>query len=727
MADYEAGSASIQPPLQRCAVVPPPLQLSWKCNLRAAWRREGSPPPVRGWQHIVEYRQRVMFVLAAAMTAVILYLSNLMLVAQQMPAVTRNIYLVVYGLMTFLLATNLFKMVLGSWHMVHSGADNPWHPARTACEPPAGVKVAIVFPIYHEEIERVAAGIAATWESIERTRPGYAHHFDCFLLSDSRQPEYRLVEEAAVHHLREAFPNGRFFYRWRPSNANAKLGNIGDFCRRWGGGYDHMLVMDADSVMDGEAIVDLLRMMSGNSRIGILQTNPRPILRESLFGRMQQFAARLYGSVFSWGLQAMYMGNASYIGHNALVRLEPFMRYATLPELTGAKPWGGKPLSHDILESALMARAGYEVWFINDIVGSYEEMPANVVAFLARERRWMQGNLQHLRFVFLRGIRSIHRETFVTGSLGYCSAPLWAAFLVISAYGMLHFLRFGVLEIGSLQAIEMPMLMLFISSIIFLFMPRMLAVAVHIAQHRARLFGGKDKLVWSVLLETCFSFFFSPMVMIFFTRFLWMWAKRKGIDWGTQPRGDEPLPWETCVKNFTWVSVIGAVCAVTMVWQIASVPWTQEVLLSTMSRGLLEPADLLIGFAPILVGFTISIWIAHATSKTWPVVSRLRLFTIPEEVEAPPVVQAVLRWEASFRKLLPNVADREQAIARVLGDPWFYERHIGSTRQRSGVAAILLPQIQLGQRLTSPQLLRAVTDIDCFTALHLRSRARITS
>src|SRR5258706_16090878 len=118
---------------------------------------------------------------------------------------------------------------------------------------------------------------------------------------------------------------------------------------------------------------------------------------------MHQFGASLYGSVFSYGLQAMYMGNASYIGHNAIIRVKPFIDHCILPELTGKKPWGGKPLSHDIVESAMMARAGYEVWFLPEIVGSYEEMPANLLGFLVRERRWMQGNLQHLRFLFLNG------------------------------------------------------------------------------------------------------------------------------------------------------------------------------------------------------------------------------------------------------------------------------------------------------------------------------------
>ncbi|WP_404710226.1 glucans biosynthesis glucosyltransferase MdoH [Sphingomonas sp. MMS24-J13] len=664
-------------------------------------------------------------VLTVAATAGILYLSNLLLVAQQMPDLTRHIYLVVYGIMTFFLAGNFFKLVLGTWHMLRGAEGNPWHPARTACDPPADTKVAILFPVYHEEVDRVAAGIAATWESIAQKHPRFAQHFDVFLLSDSRQPEYRVVEEAAVHALRELFPDARFFYRWRPTNQNAKMGNVADFCRRWGGDYDYMLVMDADSVMDGDAVVTLLRMMAGNDRLGILQTNPKPVLRTSLFGRMQQFGARLYGSVFSYGLQAMYMGNASYIGHNAIIRMAPFVRHCMLPELTGPKPWGGKPLSHDIVESAMMARAGYEVWFLADMEGSYEEMPANLLAFLIRERRWMQGNLQHLRFVFLRGLRSIHRETFINGSMGYFAAPLWAVFLVVSAYGMLHFLRYGVLALGSLRTIEMPMLMLLISSLVFLFMPRVLAILIHIRSDKARLFGGKDKLIWSVLLETLFSFFFSPLMMVYISRFLWMWLKRKGISWGTQQRGDEPLPWDQCVRHFGWISAIGVACLLGMIYQITQVPWTQQVLLSAMSGGMVRPTDLILWFAPIIGGFTASIWIARVTSLTFPSVARRNLFAIPEEIETPDVVKALTMWDEHFRAMLPDVTDPTRAIAEVLRDPGFYVRHRRETRVRPRVWETLGRKIQTGVRLKAAELQLALSERRCFDALHVASLGKI--
>jgi membrane glycosyltransferase len=330
-----------------------------------------------------------------------------------------------------------------------------------------------------------------------------------------------------------------------------------------------------------------------------------------------------------------------------------------------------------------------------------------------RERRWMQGNLQHLRFIFLRGLRAIHRETFINGSMGYFAAPLWAVFLVVSAYGMLHFLRYGMLALGSLRTIEMPMLMLFISSIVFLFMPRLLALAIHIRHDKARLFGGKDKLVWSVLIETLFSFFFSPLMMIYVTRFLWLWFKRKGISWGTQQRGDEPLPWDQCLRHFGWVSAVGAASLLAMAYQISQVPWTQQMLLSAMSGGLIRPSDLILWFFPIIGGFTASIWIARVTSLTFPSLMRRHLFAIPEEIETPAVVVRLIAWDLHFREVLPD-----RPIAQILADPAFYVRHRRETRPRAHIAAAILPKIRAGHRLDRAEFLRAFGERRCFDALH---------
>ncbi|AKJ66937.1 glycosyl transferase 2 family protein [Pandoraea thiooxydans] len=717
--------SAIQPKPERISVATPSLNISWKDNIWRRFRRSHEPSrSIRqpaGWEKIVEYRRKVTLALTLVTTVAILLLSDYSLRAQQMPEITIKIYLAIYGVMTWFLAANFFKLILGTWHTLRGPRNNPWHPSKTAREPRPETKVAIIFPVYHEDVARVAAGMAATWESIETGFSEYCHHFDTFLLSDSRKLEYNIAEQSAVHRLREQFPKGRFFFRRRPVNLNAKLGNVTDFCRRWGRKYEYMLVMDADSIMDGHTIVELLRMMEGNERLGILQTNPKPVLRRSLFGRMQQFAARLYGAVFSYSLQAMFMGNASYIGHNAMIRMQPFIKHCILPELPGKAPWGGKPLSHDIVESAMMARAGYEVWFLPELEGSYEEIPANLLGFLIRERRWMQGNMQHLRFLFLDGLRSVHRETFLNGSMGYLAAPLWAMFLIVSAYGMVHFLSKGALFIGSIRILEMPMAMLLVSSLVFLFMPRILAFAVHVSGDRAREFGGKDKLALSLLLETIFSFFFSPIMMIYVTRFVWLWLKRRGISWGTQQRDDEPLPWSECFRHFGWISVAGVACWALLVYAVHGISTGRALVIEALSNKWVSPDDILYWFFPILAGFTGSVLIARLTSLSVGLDWSLRLFCIPEEICVPQVIDCTMQWETKLRRTLPNVENPEAVIDYAVKDIGFYVKHRPETRVRPHIASRLLPMINSGMQLSGRNMLLALSERTCFDALHIRA------
>lgn len=706
------------PVIRRLPLRPGPIQGSLRAALRHRLRHGRSRNEVRqGWQRVVRARQRAALALTLLTTGAILYLSWVVLTGQHMDAAIIALYLPIYGLMTLLLTSSFFKTMLGTWHATRGPEGNPWHPAHGACDPREGIRTAILFPVLHEDIARVAAGMAATWSSL-RQQGAVATGFDFFLLSDSRALASRIAEEAAVHHLRTAFPDGRFFYRWRRLNRNAKSGNIADFCRRWGNGYEYMLVMDADSVMDGKAITSLLRMMEGNDRIGILQTNPIPVMRKSLFGRMQQFAARLYGATFCYSLQSMYMGHGSYIGHNAMVRVRPFAEHCVLPYLSGPVPWGGKPLSHDIVESALMARAGYEVWFLPDVKGSYEEIPSNGVTYLMRERRWMQGNLQHLRLLFLSGLRAIHRETFLTGSMGYIAAPLWAVFLLLSGYGVLRFLGLGLKAAGSIQLLVVPVLMLFLSSLVFLFLPRALSLAMHFRSPVAAGFGGKDKLAWSLMLETAFSLLFSPIQMIMVSRFVWMWARRKAVIWGPQARDDTPLNWETCFRTFGWISLAGIAALLLIMAQLRALPGIAGAAVQAFSHGRLRPGDFVVWMSPVLIGFALSPLIVKGTSHPLRLAETRRLFVTPEEIDPPAVLKDVTYWEDFFRPRLPGHHSLPAALEYAVTEVQFYVCHRTATRYRPALARLLVPRIEKGDALSEKEMSLALEERRCFDALH---------
>ncbi|TLY72318.1 MAG: glucans biosynthesis glucosyltransferase MdoH, partial [Gammaproteobacteria bacterium] len=237
-------------------------------------------------------------------------------------------------------------------------------------------RTAIAMPVYNEDPRRVAAGLEAIWCSLAREPERGA--FDLFILSDTRDPGIAAEEEAMwqrfVARHRAA---GRVFYRRRRDRSDHKAGNIADFVRRWGAGYECMIVLDADSIMTGSALVTLARVMDAHPEVGILQSLPLPVGRESLFGRLIQFGARLQGPMLARGLAFWQLGESNYWGHNAILRLQPFARHCTLPHLPGSPPLGGEILSHDFVEAAFMRRAGYEVRQLPELIGSWEEMPAN--------------------------------------------------------------------------------------------------------------------------------------------------------------------------------------------------------------------------------------------------------------------------------------------------------------------------------------------------------------
>ncbi|MET0963326.1 MAG: glucans biosynthesis glucosyltransferase MdoH, partial [Noviherbaspirillum sp.] len=296
---------------------------------------------------------------------------------------------------------------------------------------PVSARTAIVMPICNEDVTAVFAGLRATYESVERT--GDLDRFDFFVLSDSYHSDTCAAEVAAWSRLCQAVGGfGRIFYRRRFRRVKRKSGNIDDFCRRWAKDYRYMIVLDADSVMSGDCLTTLVRLMEGQPSAGIIQTAPRAAGRDTLYARIQQFSTRVYGPLFTAGLHYWQLGESHYWGHNAIIRLDPFVRHCALAPLPGEGSLAGESLSHDFVEAALMRRAGWGVWIAYDLGGSYEEMPPNLLDELKRDRRWCHGNLMNFRLFAARGMHPVHRAVFVTGVMAYISAPLWFMFLVLS-------------------------------------------------------------------------------------------------------------------------------------------------------------------------------------------------------------------------------------------------------------------------------------------------------
>ena len=302
---------------------------------------------------------------------------------------------------------------------------------RTAASGSITTRTAVTIPVYNEDPRRVFAGLEAIYASLASA--GGLEHFEFFVLSDTTRDDVAAEERCYwTDFRRRMYAGNRVFYRRREKNIGRKAGNIADFCNRWGYRYDHMVVLDADSVMSGETLVTMVRLMEANPQAGLIQTQPITIRQQTLFGRALQFGSRLVGPMLSSGLSFWHMGESNYWGHNAIIRTAAFIAHCGLPTLPGKPPLGGEIYSHDFVEAALLRRGGWRVYFVPDLEGSYEEMPGNILDFATRDRLRCQGNLQHLKLLCASGLHPLSRFHLLQGAFSYLSSPLWAAFLMLS-------------------------------------------------------------------------------------------------------------------------------------------------------------------------------------------------------------------------------------------------------------------------------------------------------
>ena len=441
--------------------------------------------------------------------------------------------------------------------------------ARKSVEEAPGIQsqTALVMPARNEDPETVFGGLAATLRSLQRT--GQAGLFDLYLLSDSTDPETIRAEEEEWGRLvaGASRPEG-LRYRRRASNAGRKPGNIADFCKRWGHLYEFMIVLDADSVMTGKAIVELVAIMEANPAAALVQTVPVPARQETLFGRVLQFAAALHAPLQAAG-QSFWHGDAgNYWGHNAILRLRPFIEHGRLPVLPGRPPLGGAVLSHDFVEAALLRRAGWDCYLVPTIRGSHEELPGNIPDFATRDRRWMQGSLQHLRLLGMRGLHPLSRLHFLLGAMGHLASVLWL-FMLLAATGYVALAeagRGGALTrpdplvstwTGSLAG---PPVSLLAVTAVLLFLPKVLALAVALLRARER-HGGSLRLGASWLLEVLFSVILAPLMMLYHTRFIGCILLGRDIRWDGRTRGGGELAWRRAAREAWWITGAGVAWA----------------------------------------------------------------------------------------------------------------------------------------------------------------------
>ena len=389
-------------------------------------------------------------------------------------------------------------------------------------------RTALLMPVYNEDPERVFAALSRMGAALKRE--GVARHFDIFVLSDTRKDSIADAERDAFAKLeRQLSPAIRVYYRRRDNNHHRKAGNIADFVTRWGGAYDHMIVLDADSDMSAAAMITLARAMAADPKSGIIQSLPLLHNRWTPFARMTQFAGRVYGPLVATGLAAWHGRDGNYWGHNAIIRTKAFAEAAGLPELTGRKPFGGHVLSHDFVEAALIRRAGYAVCMLPTLTGSYEETPPSLIDLATRDRRWAQGNLQHIKIVGAKGLHWVSRVHLVQGIMSYLASPLWLMLLVaglvlatVARYAQPNYFpdSFSLFPVWPVFDPELA-LRLFGITFAVLYLPKLLALTLALVDPAMRKgCGGAMGLIRSVLAETFVSMLLSPLMMLIQTRFV---------------------------------------------------------------------------------------------------------------------------------------------------------------------------------------------------------------
>jgi len=551
------------------------------------------------------------------------------------------------------IALSFTSALAGFVSVVAGGGGRVWVRA-----PPPTPPTALLMPTYNESPARIMAGLQAIDGELQAL--GVGGLFDIFILSDTTRPDIWIEEEAAFLDLRaRTGGDERIFYRHRAKNTARKAGNIAEWVGRFGAAYPQFLILDADSVMRGDTLVALVTALEVHPDTGLIQTLPIITGGTTLFARMQQFAGRVYGPVIAHGIAWWHGAEGNYWGHNALIRTRAFAEQAGLPELRGRKPFGGHILSHDFIEAALIRRGGWAVHMMPGLEGSYEESPPSLIDLAVRDRRWCQGNLQHIAVLPARGLRWVSRLHLLTGIGSYITAPLWLLFLLSGILIALQarFVSPDYFPAGKTLFPQWPVIdpvramWVFIGTMALLLVPKLLGAAtVMLRRDLRRGCGGTAGLLMSVLLETIIAGLIAPVVML--TQSIDVVAILMGRDsgWNAQRRDDGGLPFRAIARQYRRHTVLGV--------GLGAGAWAVSPYLA-------------LWMLPVVLGLALSVPLAALTARRslGLALRRVGLLRIPEENRPADVLR---RAAALYR----DRADRPGAsIHQLIDDPALRAAH----------------------------------------------------
>jgi membrane glycosyltransferase len=566
------------------------------------------------------WRRRLVLILVLLTTAVGMLLMA-RIIAARGPDILKPIFLPLFALLFAWIALSFWSGVIGfvlgvlRRHPVTLRRQGP----ADGLLPPLIERTAILIPVYNEDPAEVSGRVAAMHHALQET--GRLAAFDFFLLSDTNKPELAAEEERVYAELRQRLGAGtHLHYRRRAENTGKKAGNVAEWVFSRGPDYAFMIVLDADSLLSGRTVVRMAALMQANPRTGLIQTHIVPAGRETLFARALQFSSRLTGVVLSMGNSFWQTSEANYFGHNAILRVKAFSECCRLPVLSGRPPLGGEILSHDFVEAAFLRRGGWYCWLLPELRGSYEELPTNLLDYAMRDRRWMQGNLQHARLICARGLHPMSRLHLGMGIFAYLASPLWLAMLMLSSAMVVDHELTGDIYFGPTRSLfplwpqyHWPEIHGLLGMTLVLLGPKVLALVLRILPTRsARRFGGRLALLASFLFETCFSTLLAPVMMLFHTTFLIRILAGNAVGWPPQARGDRGMDWRQALQRHVGHVLFG--------------------LAALTALGALVP-DYVPWILPVVTGLLLSVPLAVLSSRRalGLAARRLRLFVTPEE------------------------------------------------------------------------------------------------
>ncbi|WP_417723702.1 glucans biosynthesis glucosyltransferase MdoH [Salipiger sp.] len=497
-------------------------------------------------------------------------------------------------------------------------------------------RTVVLLPICNEDPVAAFARVAA----MDRSIAAAGITADIAVLSDTGNLDAVAREQAAFARLLDVTGGtGRIFYRNRRDNHGRKAGNIESFVRASGGAYELAVVLDADSLMEGETIRILIARMQADPNLGLLQTLPKVTGASSFFARALQFSAAFHSPVFARGLARLQGRTGPYWGHNAIVRVRALAECCGLPPLTGKPPFGGTILSHDYVEAALLARGGWGGEVDETIGGSFEEGPDNITSYARRDRRWCQGNLQHIRLLTTPGLKPWSRVVFVQGILAYLVSLLWGGFLLASVVATVTapppdyfpepFQLFPVFPDDRTR--EIIALGIGIGGLLLL--PKLAILFGAISEGRTRGFGGALRAGASVLAEILITSVIAPLMLMYQTRAVIEVLSGRDGGWPANQRGEGRLSWREGWQAGRWIALWGAALL------LATGHFAPALSLWLM------PVSVPMLFAPLLIT-----WTSRPVGQG--------LFAVPEETDPAPVIRAyrsqLARWSAAPEETAPE-------------------------------------------------------------------------